>query len=267
MARRSPKISPVHWGVLIIGLPVTAISAVLWTAYGFNALDMPKARPHDPAQIWRLLSWTITGQHATGDLTAARVFLAIFVIAAAGSIVVTILESRRLSGDSKRGPQLERNHALMDIPYWQVGDRGGWLDGGVHTGTIVEAHRRPFELNGVTVKAFAGGPGLVLKDDVTGELVGRDNGMLFRIAGTSGPSGTLESIHDEMTAAVSVGDGTSWIDPKGEVQEGTILEIKYEPFEVGGKRVDASKQFPGYVIARSPDGVHVGVSDKLREGV
>lgn len=261
MPTSTPRLSAYNKAVLAIGGPIAVIAGLTYAWYANQALwptetFTPNRRP-------RQVFWDIINGVDVRDpqaLQVAQISLLVAIVAGVVTVGLVIVGAiRKESSEAK----LELN--VQDMPFWQVGDRLGWrADDGVHTGVITETHRRPFAFEGELIKAFAGGPGLVIRDDATGELVGRSFGSSFRIKGTSGPSGTLESIRPAMNAAVEVGDEFAWIDLQGEPAEGEVVEIHHRAFAVGGTRVSASADRPGYTVRRA-DGTLLGIGSDLRE--
>ena len=261
--RTRPKISPYHKRVLSIGLPFIFITPFLWVAASYQALE-----PSDPdlrrrAAFNDRVVRTFTGEGSVDDqaLHISQALFVIWLVSMVLTIVFAALPSIRNGRRSKTGAHLDLRFAFKDAPFWQVGDRAGWHeDGAVVTGVVVEIHRRPFEFAGELIQAVAGIPGLVMKNDATGELVARKLASVYRITGTTGPSGTMDSIREAMNAAVQPGDGFAWLDKDGEPVDGVVVSIHTAPFAVGGKRGDASEAQPGYIVARNSDKVQVGVT-------
>ena len=250
-----------------MGLPFLFITPFLWVAASYQALE-----PSDP-ELRRRQAFhdrivrTFTGEGAVDDqaLHISQALLVIWVVSTVITIVLVALPTVRADRQRKRGPNLDLRFAFTDAPLWQVGDHAGWHeDGVVVTGVVVELHRRPFEFAGEQIEAVAGIPGLVLKSDATGQLVARKLASVYRLAGTTGPSGTMDSVREAMHAAVQPGDGFAWLDHDGEPVDGVVVSIHTAPFEVGGARGDASEKQPGYIVKRDSDGVQVGVTNGKR---
>jgi hypothetical protein len=260
------NVSTYHRWVLALGTPFVVIAPFIYLYYGMRAVEPPEA--DNRRARTREMAWdVITGQDVRDfeALPIAQFFLAAWVIGSIATIVFAAIPTLLAEKRASKGPQLDLKGAAQHMPFWQVGDKVGWkADDTVRTGVITEAHRRPFRFGDELIDAFAGAPGLVIKEDDTGNLIGRKWGTSFRVAGSPGPSGTIDSIRAEMNAAVSVGDEFAWLDAAGEPVDGTVVEIHDKPFEVNHRRVDASAKHPGYTVRRA-DGSVLGIADDLRE--
>ena len=261
MPTSTPPISTYSKAVLAIGGPTAVIAGLMYAVYANRAVrqsDATSSRGRNRDLFWNVINGADVRDPLA--LQVAQISLLVAIVATVGTMALLLVGAARTSRTSVK---LDMN--LMDAAFWQVGDRLGWHEeDGVHTGVITETHRRPFTFEGKEVKAIAGWPGLVIRDDTTGELVARDCGSSYRITGTSGPSGDIESIRPAMNAAVQVGDEFAWTDLQGEPTEGEVVEIHHSPFTVGGSRVKASAALPGYTVRRA-DGSLRGVGSDLRE--
>lgn len=255
------KISTFHTWVLAFGTPLVVITPFVYLYYAFKAHD-------ESADLGRgeLFRWTITGENVV-DADAwgtARILLAVWLVSIVATIALAAYGGVRIERATKTSA-IDAKWVIRDAPFWSLGDRAGWYDEGVVvTGTVVEVHRRPFSFGGERIDAVAGIPGLVMKTDADGSLVARKLASVYRLTGTSGPSGTIDSIRGAMNDAVQPGDAFSWLDKKGEPVEGVVVANHTEPFEVGGRRIDASPARPGYTV--ESDGKLIGVTNALREG-
>jgi len=261
-AKRVP-ITTFHKWVLALGLPFVFIPPFIYLVYGMQAHDGPTH-----SRGGAMFGWTIRGEYVVDPdaLVNARIWLAIWFIGSALTIAGAVAGALRMQR-GPRGETLDTSHGFQDAPYWSVGDRAGWrTDERVFTGTVVEVHRREFRFGDDLIEAVAGIPGLVMKSDADGALIARPLATVYRIAGTTGPSGTMESIRASMNDAVQPGDTFAWLNAANEPVEGVVVEKHHEPFEVAGKRVDASPAAPGYTVRREPDGELVAVGNDLREG-
>jgi len=256
------KISTFHKWVLACGTPLVVITPFIYLYYGFKAHD-------ESADLGKgeLFSWTISGENVVDAeaLGTARILLAVWLVSIVATIALAAYGGIRIERRSNRSA-IDTKRVFADAPFWSLGDRAGWHDdaGGVITGTVVEVHRRPFSFGGEQIDAVSGIPGLVMKADADGSLVARKLASVYRLTGTTGPSGTLDTIREAMNDAVQPGDAFSWLDKKGEPVEGVVVAKHDTPFEVGGRRIDASPQKPGYTVSR--DGELIGVTNALREG-
>ena len=257
MARSN--ISTFHKRVLAIGLPFVIVTPFVAIPFMFQAVgEHPRARRYD------MLRWVVSGEYMVNDepLLVARLLLAAWAVACLTVVALVVYGAMR-NPASKR---LDQKWWMRDASLWQVGDRAGWIDpaGDVHEGTVAELHRRPFRFEGRTVDGVSGWPGLVMQ---------RDDGVRFalgpatarRITGTSGPSGTDESVRDDMHAAALVGDEFTWIGVDDELGEGVIVAKHERAFTVNGKRLAATAKRPGYTVRRHSDGALIGVDSDLRE--
>ena len=187
MARPKQKISTFHKWVLAFGIPVVVITPFIYLYYATQAHDGPRS-PGKGA----MFRWTISGDYVVNSeaLGTARVLLAIWIIGIVVTIALAAYGGIRIERRSNRGA-IETRYAFKDAPFWSLGDRGGWHsdEGQVVTGTVVEVHRRPFMFQGELIEAVSGIPGLVMKSDADGSLVGRKLASVYRLTGTTGPSG------------------------------------------------------------------------------
>jgi len=256
------KISRFHKGVLAFGLPVVVITPFVYLYYAEQAHDGP---PHPGKGA--IFGWTIFGQYVVDPdaLATARVLLAIWAIGTVATIALAAYGAVRIERASNSAA-IDLKWVFQDAPFWSLGDRAGWRDdaGVVVTGTVVEVHRRPFAFQGEQIDAVSGIPGLVMKTDADGSLVARKLASVCRLTGTTGPSGTMDSIRGDMNDAVQPGDEFAWLDTKGEPAEGIVVSKHEAPFEVSGRRIDASPEKPGYTVNR--DGTLIGITNALREG-
>ena len=256
------KISTFHKGVLTLGLPVVVITPFVYLYYAYQAHDGP---PHPGKSA--IFGWTIFGEYVVDPdaLVMARVLLAIWVIGTVATIALAAYGAVRIERASN-STAIETKWMLQDAPFWSLGDRAGWHDheGVVITGTVVKVHRRPFRFGGEQIEAVSGIPGLVMKTDADGSLVARQLASVYRLTGTTGPSGTMDSIRQAMNDAVQPGDAFAWTTRAGETVEGVVVAKHDSPFEVGGRRIDASPDKPGYTVER--DGTLIGITNALREG-
>jgi len=255
-------ISTFHKWVLALGMPLVVITPFVYLYYGFKAHD--ETQDLGKGELFR---WTIGGEHVVDPeaLGTARILLAIWIVSIIATIAGAAYGAVRIERRSNRDA-IDLKYAFADAPYWSLGDRAGWRndEGVVVTGTVVEVHRRPFTFGGERIDAVSGIPGLVMKTDADGSLVARKLASVYRLTGSTGASGTLDSIREAMNDAVQPGDEFAWIDKSGEPAEGVVVAKHDEPFEVGGRRIDASKEKPGYTVERN--GVLIGITNALREG-
>ena len=256
------KISTFHKGVLTLGLPVVVVTPFVYLYYAYQAHDGP---PHPGKSA--IFGWTIFGEYVVDAdaLVTARVLLAIWAIGTVATIALAAYGAVRIERASN-STAIETKWMLQDAPFWSLGDRAGWRNdaGVVVTGTVVEVHRRPFAFQGEQIDAVSGIPGLVMKTDADGGLVARKLASVYRLTGTTGPNGTMETIREAMNDAVQPGDEFAWLDKKGEPVEGVVVAKHDAPFEVGGRRIHASPEKPGYTVDR--DGTLIGITNALREG-
>ena len=256
------KISTFHKWVLILGTPLVVIPPFIYLWFAELAHDGPRRRSKNA-----IFGWTINGGYVTDPiaLQSARLWLAIWIAGIAFTIGGAIYGAYRLERRSNRSA-IETKWVFRDAPFWSLGDRAGWHgdDGSVITGTVVEVHRRPFRFGGEQIEAVSGIPGLVMKTDTDGSLVARQLASVYRLTGTTGPSGTMDSIRQAMNDAVQPGDAFAWTTRAGETAEGVVVAKHDAPFEVGGRRIDASPDRPGYTVER--DGTLIGITNALREG-
>ena len=262
MVRPRQKISTFHKWVLTIGTPFVVIPPFIYLWFAEQAHVGPRRRGKNEI-FW----WTLTGDHVADPvaLESARFWLALWIAGIVFTVGGAIWGASRLERASNRSA-IETKWVIKDAPFWSLGDRAGWHDdaGRVITGTVFEVHRRPFTFGDELIDAVAGIPGLVMKSDSDGALVGRPLASVYRLTGSSGPSGTMDSIREAMNEAVQPGDGFSWLNKQGEPVEGVVVSTHDSPFEVAGRRIDASPRRPGYTVRR--DGALIGITNELREG-
>jgi hypothetical protein len=260
--RQKANVSTFHKRVLAIGLPFVVVTPFVAIPFMYQAIgEHPRARRFD------MFEWVITGQYMVNDepLLITRLLLALWAVSCIAVIVLVMYGAVRGPRTAKGG-RLDQKWWMRDASLWQVGDRAGWIEpnGDIHEGTVVEVHRRPFRFDGRTVDGVSGWPGLVMQQD-DGVRFALGPATARRIAGTSGPSGTDESVRDEMNAAVLVGDEFTWIGADDELGEGVIVEKHVNSFTIGGRRIAATQRRPGYTVRRHSDGALIGLGSDLRE--
>lgn len=251
-----PRVSTFHRWVLGVGLPFVVITPFVAMPFMYQAIgEHPRPRRLD------MFEWVITGQYMVNDepLLVARLLLALWAVSCVAVVALVIYGALRPT--SAR----DRDWSIQDAAFWTVGDRARWQDGSRwREGTVAEVHRRPFRFEGKTESGTSGWPGLVMQqDDGRRAVVGP--AMAHRLPGSNGPSGTMESIRDDMNAANLVGDEFTWIGADDELGEGVIIAKHTSSFTVGGRRIAATQRRPGYTVRRHSDGALIGIGNDLRE--